>query len=508
MNLILPSKIQQNQCKSFTKTIKPWNLLLVLAAITGCRTPNGTGTNSVAGVQKLRILQGNEQVARPGSLLPYDFQIEALGPNDERIRTPVSIQWSIEEGDGHLITYAKTTEGGLAHAQLELGATSTSTKGRHIVKVSIPGSTPEVSALFEARASLCDQENIDRLPFALRDSNTNGTAGHEFIVCSPAQWNQIAQNTQHLQSHYILESNLDFTDLSIIPIGSPEEPFRGSILGQGYAIQNAKISMQQDGVGIIRAAQDAKISQLEVSDSVIHAEGSVSVGALIGLTNNSTIHECKSTRNTVVGKMYVGGLIGRSDYGLIERSSNSSSVSGTNIIGGLIGFNSTNINNSSSIGDVVGDDEVGGMLGYNEGAISKSYSHARVQSNLGAGGFVGTANGTYHDCMAQGRVEGPNVAGFAGGTFPWVTMTRVFALNHVIGSSVSAGLTINLPAAFLESYWDIDTTGQRNAVGDAPGSVIAGGQGHPSSYFLNPRNFALDPKVWKHTHGSIPVLLD
>ena len=90
-----------------------------------------------------------------------------------------------------------------------------------------------------------------------------------------------------------------------------------------------------------------------------------------------------------MGENYVGGLVGRNSGGTISNSSATGAVTGTNSVGGLVGYNEGTISNSYATGAVIGTVYVGGLVGYNEGTISNSYATGAVTGTIRVGGLVG-----------------------------------------------------------------------------------------------------------------------
>ena len=82
-----------------------------------------------------------------------------------------------------------------------------------------------------------------------------------------------------------------------------------------------------------------------------------------------------SSSSTISGNYYVGGIIGN-NYGEINNSYSTGSVSGNYYVGGIIGNNYGEINNSFSTGSVSGNKYVGGITG--KGDVENSYSTGQV----------------------------------------------------------------------------------------------------------------------------------
>ena len=170
-----------------------------------------------------------------------------------------------------------------------------------------------------------------------------------------------------------------------------------------------------------------------------HARGSVSgtnlVGGLVGKSEAPIYHS--HAQSTVSGHYAVGGLAGIS-YGLISGSYSAGAVSGTGIVGGLAGNHSSNsIVDSHSDSTVVSEgNSVGGLAGLSLGSILRSHATGAVSGNERVGGLVGESrHGLIDDSYATGPVSGnEQVGGLAGNS------KRYYNRNIRIEDSYAAGL--------------------------------------------------------------------
>ncbi len=153
-----------------------------------------------------------------------------------------------------------------------------------------------------------------------------------------------------------------------------------------------------------------------VTDARVSGNGEV--GALIGLVDGR-VRACWST-GRVAGVWSVGGLIGRIGSGTVERSYSTAVVTGDDSVGGLVG----SVSNLMSImdscyarGSVVGRIYVGGLIGaLNAGRIYSCYSVGKISGKEFVGGLVGTRRvngevvGSFWDTQTSGQTTS------AGGT--------------------------------------------------------------------------------------------
>jgi len=203
----------------------------------------------------------------------------------------------------------------------------------------------------------------------------------------------------NLSGYYALGSNIDATATSswnsgagFTPLGNSTTNFTGSFNGLGHTISNLTIN--------VPSASDVGLFGYTGTGSVIQnvglLGGSVTgddiVGGLVGL-NNGTVSNSYATGN-VSGSEYVGGLVGY-NAGSISNSYATGSVSGYlpasefGGFGGLVGFNESTVTDSYATGGVSSSSlypDIGGLVGWNEGTISNSYATGSVSGSTGSGG--------------------------------------------------------------------------------------------------------------------------
>lgn len=109
---------------------------------------------------------------------------------------------------------------------------------------------------------------------------------------------------------------------------------------------------------------------------------------MIGI-NYGFVQNSYST-GSVTGYYYVGGLVGRNG-GAVSYSYSNASVNGDFYVGGLVGWNfiSREIENSYSTGTVYGNEYVGGLVGYNDGSVDNSYSVGFLNQPSDPGDYFG-----------------------------------------------------------------------------------------------------------------------
>ena len=203
-------------------------------------------------------------------------------------------------------------------------------------------------------------------------------------------------------------------------IGTDAKLFKGTFDGQNHTISGIYISNSNDNQGLFGYVYDGMIQNLSVADSYIQARNYV--GGIVGYNNNGTVSNC-SNSGTVTGVQIVGGIVGYSSGsgsgGKVSNCSNSGTVTGTLWAGGIVGYTEFNgdVLNCSNSGTVTGGEAVGGVVGHNgvkRGTVSNC-SNSGTVTGSGVGGIVGENVATVSDCYYMEK-EGLQGVGSGSGT--------------------------------------------------------------------------------------------
>lgn len=186
------------------------------------------------------------------------------------------------------------------------------------------------------------------------------------------------------------------------PIGGGSEPFKAVFEGNGYEIQNLRVTAGSSSAGFFGRTEGADIRNLGLTGPHMLISGRSSAGALIGSSTGDRISGCYAT-GTVTAASSTGGLIGYAKGSTIIASFTTGSVSNRNSnvsAGGLLGSGSEMVlDKVFSTARVANSGDVGGLVGrlYNS-QISEAYSVGYIETEANAGGLIGSAyNNTYAD---------------------------------------------------------------------------------------------------------------
>lgn len=292
-----------------------------------------------------------------------------------------------------------------------------------------------------------------------------------------------------LNGSYKLGADIDLAgEINWAPIGTADNPFQGSLDGDGYKITNLKITSRNtynglfgyigsnatikniqiegvdisDGgqVGALAGRNDGYIQSVKVSGvtgaSKIQISSTMSyatVGSIVGFNAGTILGAQSNTLNiTVSGQaktiVNVGGVVGVNE-GYIY-SANSDSFINIDAFsanaGGVVGHNTKFITNSKFKGTLIANTNnegvyVGGIAGYNisGGEIELSGIKAQI-TGYNAGGVVGFNNyGIVNRCyVLDGSVLTGNKVGGIISSLQRGKVNDSFAVANLVGSSNGA----------------------------------------------------------------------
>ena len=285
-----------------------------------------------------------------------------------------------------------------------------------------------------------------------------------------------------------------------VPVGTSSTPFVGTFNGLGHTINGLTINnnaLNDVGlfgtVGVSGAIENVGLVGVNIT-------GGQSVGALVGANYGGTISNSYST-GTVSGSSIVGGLVGvngiaavpadpgdppwipatpgvPATYGTISNSHSSASAQGGGYIGGLVGQSDGTITGSYATGSVTSSNyALGGLVGrFHSGTISNSYATGTVTgtgaNGRRAGGLVGiNYGGDITDSFATGAVSGNHAIGGLVGVNFGGTTSNVYATGAVSVTNGQAGGLMGLNEATVQNAY---STGSVSGTGSQIGGLIGG----------------------------------
>lgn len=221
----------------------------------------------------------------------------------------------------------------------------------------------------------------------------------------------------------------------------------GAVIGKGGNVGGLVGSLQTGS-----AAASGSIAYSYATGNVTNVIGGNYQGGLVGQVGYyNSISYSFAMGNVSAGgtSEQVGGLVGL-NYGYLDHVYARGDVSAYKKVGGLVGVNMVNPNNSLggiigyayAAGKVTGLEVVGGFAGESGlgTRISDSYATGAVSTGAGGigGGFIGANHGIIERCYATGNVTGVGlIGGFAGINQAVGTISDSYATGSVDGNNNS-----------------------------------------------------------------------
>ncbi len=244
-----------------------------------------------------------------------------------------------------------------------------------------------------------------------------------------------------------LEADIDLTGIDFEGIPT----FGGTFEGNDHVIKGIDIQTEGSVQGFFRYVRTgAAVKNLKLEGNIAPTGSRSSVGSLAG-ENAGTLINC-SFSGSVSGTDRVGGLVGYNQLtGVIEACSTAGQIQGDHFVGGLAGenngvirqcenrakINTTVQENTVELGEISLDSllesesavtvtDVGGIVGTNMGVIREcenlgSVGYPKIGYNIG--GIAGSQSGYIVECINRGEIMGrKEVGGIVGQMEPVMRM--------------------------------------------------------------------------------------
>ena len=323
-----------------------------------------------------------------------------------------------------------------------------------------------------------------------------GEPNTPYLVGTPEQMNAIGAEPNDWDKHFKLIADIDLggysgTDFHIIaPVRKGGRYFTGLFDGGGHTISNFTYSPADVNSVALFGNVKGRIENVGLIDPNV-AGTREGIAPLVDWLNEGSMRGCYVRGGTVSGNEWVGGLVAY-NTGIITDCFSTAAVDGQIEAGGLAGYNNGVIAGCSSTGGITGKRSVGGLLGWNDGTVTGCSSTRDVTGNSRVGGLVGDCGfGIISNCSSTGRATGvSDVAGLVGRSYGLIS--NCYSTGEVFGDLFVGGLVgfqfgevfncystggvtgrlkvgglvgTGFPEDVLDSFWDIQTSGQTTSTG-------------------------------------------
>ena len=238
-----------------------------------------------------------------------------------------------------------------------------------------------IACVFSLRAPM--GESAHAADYGITSLSGNGTEASPKHIHNPEEFlffmdrvNDPNQDEAYLSYYYTLDNDIDLENIlkseSFKAIGTLERPFNGTFDGKGHLVSHVSLFSDSNVCGVFGyTGTEAVIKNVGVVNSRIETTGNV-----------------------------VGGLVGQHS-GNVNNSFYQGVVKGVNTVGGLVGINQGEVSYSFTNGSVVASSAyLGGLVAKNEGKLHYSYSLSSIVSNSIAPTFVGGVIGARSNELA------------------------------------------------------------------------------------------------------------
>ena len=259
--------------------------------------------------------------------------------------------------EGSAVVFSGTTKGGTV--KVEVSRSSLGSVGSFVLEVASPVGVK--TTLTVTIKTVCSTEpGVD----LMAGQKGTGEPGAPYQIKRLCQLQDVRSNPG---AYYGLVKTIDASETKDWNSGAGFEPiasFSGSFVSTGsYVISSLTISLSgTDDVGLFsRLAKGATIRNVILVGSRV--TGRNNVGLLVGVSAG-VIEGCSVTGSVFGSGDNVGGLVGSNGEGAsVSRSHAASTVTGTDLVGGLVGESLGSISNSYAASTVTGVNDVGGLVG-------------------------------------------------------------------------------------------------------------------------------------------------
>lgn len=272
---------------------------------------------------------------------------------------------------------------------------------------------------------------------------------------SNPQYNDFADQT------FVLSQDVYLTQ-DITPIGTKDNPFKGTFEGNEKTIYNLSYTSSDDAqyiglFGYIDGA-DAVVENFTIENVTINNESGKYIGAVVGNLAKGTVKDIVITGKVDINApkgYYIGGFIGRTGGSTIENlnmnvTDTESIILGGNYVAGIVGLNSLGVAEMSILKSnvsVSGLSYAGGIIGLIGNGISgekdvtlsncNNYGEIinRSVTNAGNGYYIGGIAGgwgnltnttvIFDECYNHGNLSWPNWTGSDSDDFEYRTKNDI-----------------------------------------------------------------------------------
>lgn len=273
-------------------------------------------------------------------------------------------------------------------------------------------------------------QDFYRLPFS-KFAGGEGTAENPYKIATIGDFQCIRED---LTAHYEIINDLDADGISFISLGNSQNPFSGSIKGNGHNISNLTVSGS-----IFSYLDNASISGINFINAKVMISDELYTGLLAKEVQRSTISDIHVVGLTAESQASTefGGIADKITLSTVisgcSVSNANISLPNASVVGGIVADSRTSstIIASSFTGSITAKSVVGGILGTscsNAGPVSDCHVDADLSAENIVGGIIGDMDHriTINRCYVEGNLTATT-------TFGTRILNKGYAVGGVVG---------------------------------------------------------------------------
>ena len=245
-----------------------------------------------------------------------------------------------------------------------------------------------------------------------------GAAGDPVVIANADDFAALAADPAAYDGKYIsLAGDIQLASEEILPIGTPEAPFKGIFDGCGFKVKGTGDMYgdpDMDNFGVFGVTDGAVIKNVTVYGMNFSCGNNVA--ALVGYAKDTEISGITVYACSVEGDSKTGGVVGLMEGGSVAdcRTSAELQLYNGNNAGGVVGcVTGGEVLRCVNDGNVVAEHKnIGGIVGYCDGSVAHCINKGAVSStdtdnssSAGVAGIVGYLNGTLTACGNVGDIS-------------------------------------------------------------------------------------------------------
>ena len=238
-----------------------------------------------------------------------------------------------------------------------------------------------------------DYESETSNKIVLRSNSINtkfekgsGTKENPYLIYNAEDMKKIAAIPTE-QNYYKLMNDIDYNNEHYYMIGTSKNQFSGAFEGGAHTLKNIKI-FGKNAIGLIGTSKNSLIQGLNVEN--IYVTGNTRLGAVTGQSFSGVISEInvtgtiESIQKNDSDQTLVGGIVGttESSNSIIKNSISNMNVIGKKFVGGIVGYNAGGQVSGIVEGGTISGTSYVYAVGYKYSGTIKGFVNSKINIKL------------------------------------------------------------------------------------------------------------------------------